>query len=211
MDKNPAVERVNAILEEMNGMVLNSRKAFLNSSSCIVDRERLGQLMQDLYASLPEEIEQAKKIIKDRTSILSKASSEANEKVQQAAVGARRTTDEATQKAQMATSAAEYNAQEIFRKSNAEAQARVEAAKQEAQSILDEASDHAIALVSQEEITARAQVEAEELRQSTQDEMANLRHEVFNYLDGVLGEIDRTITDKTNGLRMTRQELNARR
>ena len=211
MEKNPAMERFNTILEEMNGMVLNSRKAFLNSNACIVDRERLCQLMQDLQDSLPAELDQAKKIIKERTSILSKASSEANEKVQQASVSARRMTDEAAQKAQMTTSAAEYSAQETFRKSNEEAQGRVEAAKQEALRIVEEANQHAAALVSQEEVTARAQVEADELRQRTQEEMANLRHEVFNYLDGVLGEIDRTLVEKTNHLRMTRQDLNTRR
>ena len=62
MERANAVERVNTILDEMSGLIMNSRKAFMNANACIVDRDRLGQLMRDLSDSLPGELEQAKKL-----------------------------------------------------------------------------------------------------------------------------------------------------
>ena len=66
MERSNAVERVSNILEEMNSLLQNSRKAFMSSNSYLVDRDQLMDMMEDLRSSLPGEIEQAKKVIKER-------------------------------------------------------------------------------------------------------------------------------------------------
>ena len=61
------------------------------------------------------------------------------------------------------------------------------------------------------ETLAQLDARMEQVRQATATGMENLRQEMFTYLDNILGETDRVFTDHVNSLRLTRQDLNARR
>ena len=70
-----------------------------------------------------------------------------------------------------------------------------------------DAERRAAQLVSQQEITARANMEAEELKQSTKEEIERLYHDVYQHIDEVLAQLDRTISEKLTDIRMTRQQI----
>lgn len=73
--------------------------------------------------------------------------------------------------------------------------------------MVQDAERRAAQLVSQQEITARANMEAEELKQSTKEEIERLYHDVYQHIDEVLAQLDRTISEKLTDIRMTRQQI----
>lgn len=50
-------------------------------------------------------------------------------------------------------------------------------------------------------------MEAEELKQSTKEEIERLYHDVYQHIDEVLAQLDRTISEKLTDIRMTRQQI----
>ena len=54
-------------------------------------------------------------------------------------------------------------------------------------------------------------VEAEELRESTRKELSQIRQNTFDYLDNVMGEVDRCLSGLVSDIRLERGELNNHR
>ena len=118
---------------------------------------------------------------------------------------------EAQQQASDATSKAERAARDTLAKAQSDANATIEAARSEANRILEDAQRRAQVLVSQEEIVRRARVEASEAKQNMQEELALLRQNTFDYLDGVMEQLDRHLSKTVSDLRLERSELNNHR
>ena len=56
-----------------------------------------------------------------------------------------------------------------------------------------------------------AAVEADEMRDATRKELAQIRQNTFDYLDNVMGQVDRYLGDVVNDMRLERAELNKHR
>ena len=50
-------------------------------------------------------------------------------------------------------------------------------------------------------------MEAEELRRQTQEEIEKLYTDVYQHIDEVLVQLDRSISEKLTDIRMTRQQI----
>src|SRR5215831_8228511 len=109
------------------------------SSSVLVNREEILQMLTEMQESLPEEIKQARWIVKDREDLLGKARAEGERIVEQAHEEQRR----------MALK------EEVARRADAEAHTILEEAHDRADAMRREAEDYVDAKLAQFEITLR--------------------------------------------------------
>ena len=86
-----------------------------------------------------------------------------------------------------------------------------QAAKAEAQRIIQDAEKKAAELVEEENIVRRAKVESEELRESAKEDAANLHRNTLDYIDSLLAETDRKMSELINNIRLERNEIRNRR
>jgi vacuolar-type H+-ATPase subunit H len=125
-------------LQQLEQLVLEAKSMPL-SSSVLVNREELLQMLSETQESLPEEIKQARWIVKDREDLLSKARAEGERIVEQAHEEQRR----------MALK------EEVARRADAEAHGILEDASDRADAMRREAEDYVDAKLAQFEITLR--------------------------------------------------------
>ena len=81
----------------------------------------------------------------------------------------------------------------------------------EAARIIADAQKKADELVEEESIVRRARVESEELRENARQEAANLHKNTLNYIDSLLAETDRKMSELINNIRLERNEIQNRR
>jgi F0F1-type ATP synthase membrane subunit b/b' len=125
-------------LQQLEQLVLEAKSMPL-SSSVLVNRDEVLQMLTEMQESLPEEIKQARWIVKDREDLLSKARAEGERIVEQAHEEQRR----------MALK------EEVARRAEAEAQSILEHANDRADAMRREAEDYVDAKLAQFEITLR--------------------------------------------------------
>jgi cell division septum initiation protein DivIVA len=125
-------------LQQLEQLVLEAKSMPL-SSSVLVNREEVLQMLTDMQESLPEEIKQARWIVKDREDLLAKARAEGERIVDQAHEEQRR----------MALK------EEVARRAEAEAHSILEEAHDRADAMRREAEDYVDAKLAQFEITLR--------------------------------------------------------
>jgi len=113
------------------------------SSSVLVSRDELLQMISEMQESIPEEIKQARWIVKDREDLLGKARAEGERIVEQAHEDQRRLALKV----------------EIARRAEAEAQGILEDAQDRAEAMRREAEDYVDAKLAQFEIALRKVLE----------------------------------------------------
>ncbi len=125
-------------LQQLEQLVLEAKSMPL-SSSVLVNRDEVLQMLTEMQESLPEEVKRARWIVKDREDLLSKARAEGERIVEQAHEEQRR----------MALK------EEVARRAEAEAQSILEHANDRADAMRREAEDYVDAKLAQFEITLR--------------------------------------------------------
>jgi cell division septum initiation protein DivIVA len=100
-DTTEVVYRLYETVDELTTVIENARSVPMSGGSCMVPRDVLLDLLDDLRESLPEEVRQAGRIVEQRTAILEQAQAEAEqltgasrEEAEQLVGEARRTRDE---------------------------------------------------------------------------------------------------------------------
>ncbi len=129
---------LSARLVQLEQLVIEAKSMPL-SSSVLVSREELLQMISEMQESLPEEIKQARWIVKDREDLLGKARAEGERIVEQAHEEQRR----------MALK------EEVARRAEAEAHGILEDAQDRADAMRREAEDYVDAKLAQFEIALR--------------------------------------------------------
>jgi cell division septum initiation protein DivIVA len=125
-------------LQQLEQLVLEAKSMPL-SSSVLVNRDEVLEMVGEMQESLPEEIKQARWIVKDREDLLGKARAEGERLVEQANEEQRR----------MALK------EEVARRADAEAQSILEDAQDRADAMRREAEDYVDAKLAQFEIALR--------------------------------------------------------
>ena len=105
------------ILDLMDEMLDKAWNMPMSNGKCVINADRMRELIDDIKRNLPQEIKQARLIVQDRTDILSDARKEADQLVKAAEEKARRLVDQ-----NEITKVAKQNAMEMVQ--NAQAQAR---------------------------------------------------------------------------------------
>ena len=201
---------VKAMSEELK----NARKTLINSETCVVNRNLLLAQLEYLQNNIPEAVTQAADIVSNEEALLQEWEQKRNEMLNTATMQAQDKVNEATMKAsQMAEQASQMveqatrDANTIKENATNEAEAYVENAKQEAARIVEEAQKKADELVEKESIMRRARVESDELKENARQEAANLHKNTLDYIDSLLADTDRKMSELINNIRLERNEI----
>ena len=198
---------VQALEEQLRG----ARKTLINSETCVVNRGIMTAQLEYLKDNLPETVKLAAKIVAEEENIRNKTEQDSKEIIDAANTQAQNTLNETSQKIRSMMEHATQEANSLAERANQQAAACVEAAKAEAQRIIQDAEKKAAELVEEENIVRRARVESEELRESAKEDAANLHRNTLDYIDSLLAETDRKMSELINNIRLERNEIRNRR
>ena len=198
---------VQALEEQLRG----ARKTLINSETCVVNRGIMTAQLEYLKDNLPETVKLAAKIVAEEENIRNKTEQDSKEIIDAANTQAQNTLNETSQKIRSMMEHATQEANSLTEHANQQAAACVEAAKAEAQRINQDAEKKAAELVEEENIVRRARVESEELRESAKEDAANLHRNTLDYIDSLLAETDRKMSELINNIRLERNEIRNRR
>jgi cell division septum initiation protein DivIVA len=222
------VYRLYETVDELTTVIENARSVPM-SGSCMVPRDHLLDLLDDLRESLPEDVQAAGAIVEQRTEILQQAQAEAERltgrtrgESEQLLGSARRQRDEL-----LAT--ARRQRDELLTQAQADAEDIVVEAESEAERLVAEAVAHREALLAdaraqQAELLAAAHAEHErlitetevyrgavsrsdELGARTAADVARMRAEVDQYVDSRLADFGTTLEHMLHSVEKARTTL----
>ena len=184
-----------------------ARKSLINNETCSVNRNLMQAQLEYLEDNLPDTVAKAARIVAEEETIRRETESKRTEILESASAQAQNMVNEASQKAQQMMDQANYEASHMVDRAGQEANACVENAKAEAQRIIADAEKKAQQLVEEESIVRRARVECDELRESARQESAMLHKNTLDYMDSLLAETDRRLSELINNIRLERNEI----
>ena len=197
------LKAVDILFEELK----NAKRSLMNSEGCIVNRGLMQAQLEYLRDHLPDTVKKAAAIVQEEETIRNETESKRKEILENASAQAQNMVNEASQNAQQMMDQANQSASELMERANKEASARVEAAAAEATRLLEDAEKKAQQLVEEESIVRRARVECDELRESARQEAAELHKNTLDYMDSLLAETDRKLSELLNNIRLERNEI----
>ena len=209
--------KVYSAISSMNAMLREGRAVPL-SGLVMVNRQRMEQLLNDLEAAVPEELERAEKLLSREKELLDKIESQRIETESKANSEARKTIDDANQQAQKTIRDAKQEAESTVNNARAAANETVRQATEHANQVIMGAQDHANRLiakaqtdaarmVSENNITVLAEKRAEETRRSAEIDCQHLHQETMDNLHQMLEHADRNLAMQLDALRALRQQL----
>jgi len=224
------VYRLYETVDELTTVIENARSVPM-SGSCMVPRDHLLDLLDDLRESLPNEVQRAGRIVEQRTEILEQAQAEAERLTEETRAeseelmaSARRTRDEVLGMARRSrdelVAQAQGEAEELLAQADAEAERIVAEARVAAEALLAEAREQqaeALAaaqaeherLVTETEVYRTAVARADELGARTVAEVTRMRAEVDEYVDTRLADFGTTLERMLRSVEVARGSLRA--
>ena len=197
------LKAVNIMMEELK----NAKRSLMNSESCIVNRGLMQAQLEYLRDHLPETVKMAAAIVREEETIRNETEQKKKEILENASTQAQNMVNDATQNSQQMIEQANKEAAALVERADQEAAARVEAATAEASRMLEDAEKRAQQMVEEESIVRRARVECDELRESARQEAAQLHKNTLDYMDSLLAETDRKLSELLNNIRLERNEI----
>ena len=197
------LKAVSILLEELK----NAKRSLMNSESCIVNRSLMQAQLEYLRDNLPDTVKKAAEIVREEETIRSETEQKRKEILENASMQAQNMVNEASKNAQQIMEQANREANELADRAEKEAMARMEAASAETNRMLSDAEKKAQQLVEEESIVRRARVECEELRESARQEASELHKNTLDYMDSLLAETDRKLSELINNIRLERNEI----
>ena len=197
------LKAVNILLDELK----NAKRSLMNSEGCIVNRNLMQAQLEYLRDHLPETVKMAAAIVREEETIRTETEQKKNEILGNASQQAQNMVDEASRNAQQMIEQAKKDASAMVEHASQEAAAMVESASAESARILNDAEKKAQQLVEEESIVRRARVECDELRESARQEAAELHKNTLDYMDSLLAETDRKLSELLNNIRLERNEI----
>ncbi len=197
------LKAVSVLFEELK----NAKRSLISSESCIVNRNLMQAQLEYLRDHLPDTVKKAAAIVEEEETIRNETEQKKNEILENAAAQAQNMVNEASQNSRQMIEQAQRDANAMVQQATQEASARVEAASAEASRMLEDAEKKAQQLVEEESIVRRARVECDELRESARQEAAELHKNTLDYMDSVLAETDRKLSELINNIRLERNEI----
>jgi cell division septum initiation protein DivIVA len=224
------VYRLYETVDELTTVIENARSVPM-SGSCMVPRDHLLDLLDDLRESLPNEVQRAGRIVEQRTEILEQAQAEAERLTEETRAeseelmaSARRTRDEVLGMARRSrdelVAQAQGEAEELLAQADAEAERIVAEARVAAEALLAEAREQqaeALAaaqaeherLVTETEVYRTAVARSDELGAQTVAEVTRMRAEVDEYVDTRLADFGTTLERRLRSVEVARGSLRA--
>jgi cell division septum initiation protein DivIVA len=197
------VYRLYETVDELTTVIENARSVPM-SGSCMVPRDHLLDLLDDLRESLPEDVQAAGAIVEQRTEILSQAQAEAERltgrtrgESEQLLVTARRQRDEllgtARRQRDELLAQAQAEAEDLLADAQAEAERLVAEGRRHREALIAEAVAEHERLITETEVYRGAVSRADELGAQTAADVARMRAEVDQYVDSRLADFGGTL------------------
>jgi cell division septum initiation protein DivIVA len=211
------VYRLYETVDELTTVIENARSVPM-SGSCMVPRDHLLDLLDDLRESLPEDVQAAGAIVEQRTEILQQAQAEAERltgrtrgESEQLLNSARRQREEllgtARRQRDELLAQAQAEAEEMLAEAEAEAERLVaEGRRQQAEMIAAAQAEHE-RLITETEVYRGAVSRADELGAQTATDVARMRAEVDEYVDTRLADFGTTLERMMRSVEKARSTL----
>ncbi|PRY45688.1 hypothetical protein LY71_11583 [Geodermatophilus tzadiensis] len=222
------VYRLYEVVDELSRVIENARSVPM-SGSCMVPRDHLLDLLDDLRENLPDEVHAAGAIVEQRTEILEQAQAEAEQLTGRTREEADRLVAAARRQREEVLGSARRQRDEVLAQAQAEADDLLAQAEAEADRVLAEARAHHEALLAdaqaqQAELLAAAEAEHErlvsetevyrgavhrsdELGAQTVAEVNRMRAEVDEYVDTRLADFGSTLERMLRSVEKARSTL----
>lgn len=192
-----ALDALVTVVEEARGVPM--------TSTCVVPRGDVLDLLDDLRESIPAELDDAQDVLDHRDELVSRAEQERRETTDQARAEADRLLADARAEAERLLAEAAHQAERAVADGRAEYQDLVDRGRVEAERLIQagrELYEHSVAegraeqarLVAQTELVAAAQIESGRIIDTGEREADRLRAECDAYVEKTLAEFQETLT-----------------
>jgi cell division septum initiation protein DivIVA len=213
------VYRLYETVDELSTVIENARSVPM-SGSCMVPRDHVLDLLDDLRESLPEDVQSAGAIVEQRTEILQAAQAEAELLTRRTRTEADQLLASAGRQREEVLGVARRQRDELLAGAQEDADALLAQAQREAERLVEEGRRHREALieagqaeherlVTETEVYQTALAQADELGAQTQAEVARMRAEVDEYVDTRLADFGSTLERMMRSVEAARSTLRA--
>ena len=213
------VYRLYETVDELSTVIENARSVPM-SGSCMVPRDHVLDLLDDLRESLPEDVQSAGAIVEQRTEILQAAQAEAElltrrtrAEADQLVASAGRQREEvlgvARRQRDEILARAQEDADELIAQAEREAERLVEEGRRRRDALIAEGQAEHERLVTETEVYQTALAQSDELGAATQAEVARMRTEVDEYVDTRLADFGSTLERMVRSVEAARSTLRA--
>jgi cell division septum initiation protein DivIVA len=211
------VYRLYETVDELTTVIENARSVPM-SGSCMVPRDHLLDLLDDLRESLPEDVQAAGAIVEQRTEILQQAQAEAErltgatrEESEQLLSAARRQREDllgtARRQRDELLVRAQAAAEDLLADAEAEARRLIEEGRAHREALIAEAVAEHERLITETEVYQGAVARADELGAQTATDVARMRAEVDQYVDSRLADFGTTLERMLHSVETARSNL----
>ncbi|TKJ32550.1 ATP synthase F0 subunit B [Blastococcus sp. CCUG 61487] len=211
------VYRLYETVDELTTVIENARSVPM-SGSCMVPRDHVLDLLDDLRESLPEDVQAAGAIVEQRTEILQQAQAEAErlttrtrDDAEQLLVQAEHQRDEllaaARRQREELLARAQADAEQIVVDAEAEAEALVADGGRRREAMIAEAQAEHERLMTETEVYRTAVARADELGAQAHADSARMRGEVDEYVDTRLADFGTTLERMLRSVEKARTTL----
>ena len=173
-----------SILNELDE-VLEGAVTLPLTSKCMVDAERIRELIDDIRLNIPSEIKQARAVVADRNEILSGAKQEAEDLIRRAEERAKALVDNDS----------------IVRQANAKGMAMLSEASQKASDMVAQATARS------NELTAQSTAKATEMLTQATLRAKEMKQTAFDFSEGMLRSTEETVARALTEIKTTRQAI----
>ena len=205
------VYRLYETVDELSSVIENARSVPMSGGSCMVPRDVLLDLLDDLRENLPAEVHKAGAIVEQRTEILQQAQAEAERLTGRTRSETEQVVGAARRQREEILGTARRQRDDLLARAQAEAEDLLAQAEEEAQQaeILAAAQAEHERLISETEVYRGAVDRADELGAQTAADVARMRTEVDEYVDTRLADFGSTLERMVRSVEAARSTLRA--
>jgi len=211
------VYRLYETVDELTTVIENARSVPM-SGSCMVPRDHLLDLLDDLRESLPEDVQAAGAIVEQRTEILQQAQAEAERltgrtrgESDQLLATARRQREDllgtARRQRDELLANAQAQAEDLLADAEAEAERLIGEGRAQREALIADALAEHERLITETEVYRGAVSRADELGAQTATDVARMRAEVDQYVDSRLADFGTTLERMLHSVEKARTTL----
>lgn len=211
------VYRLYETVDELTTVIENARSVPM-SSSCMVPRDHVLDLLDDLRESLPEDVQAAGAIVEQRTEILQQAQAEAErlttqtrDEAEHLLEAGQRQRDEllgvARRQRDEIIAQAQADAEQILLEAEGEAEVLIDDGRRRREAMIAEAQAEHERLITETEVYRTAVARADDLGEQAHAEAARMRVEVDEYVDTRLADFGTTLERMLRSVEKARTTL----
>jgi cell division septum initiation protein DivIVA len=211
------VYRLYETVDELTTVIENARSVPM-SGSCMVPRDHVLDLLDDLRESLPEDVQAAGAIVEQRTEILQQAQAEAERLTGRTRAESEQLLSSAQRQRDDLLGTARRQRDDLLARAQEEAERLLADAETEAERLIEEGRTHREALIAQAlaeherlitetEVYRGAVSRADELGAQAHADAARMRAEVDQYVDSRLADFGTTLERMLHSVETARTNL----